>query len=247
MSFPERREKFDKLVARPLECKIRESKLLLHRQFLKLGNGMVASSSFGKDSTVLVHLAIQINPRIRVVFNNTRTEFKETLEQRDWMVKRFNLNFIEIKPEMAFMQIWKEYGVPGRSRTKTREPKCCQILKTRPMKKYCKENDVTGIIVGILGTESEMRRFVALRDGPEYYAKSYWKLWKIHPLLYWTIDDIWEYHDKYMLRKNKAYDRYDIHRTGCAPCTNHPDWERQVKAWNPAIYKRIKEMTEVIE
>ena len=45
---------------------------------LKHDNPVVACS-FGKDSLVVLHLVLQIQPEITVVFNNTKCEFPDTL------------------------------------------------------------------------------------------------------------------------------------------------------------------------
>lgn len=241
--YREARSRFQRNLARPLCEKITNARRLIHEQYLKFRDKLVLASSFGKDSTVLLHLALKVYPDIRVIFNNTGVEFKETLDHRDLLVEMWNINFIEIKPPRTFFDIAREHGLPGESRWgQTREPKCCQLLKTKPMRDWILENDAEAILVGILGSESEARLFASLRDGQVYYAKSFWKCWKIHPLLYWTEDDIWEYHSRHNLPINKAYEKYNIKRTGCAPCTNHREWERQVREWNPGLYKVIQRM-----
>src|SRR5258708_30335010 len=61
---------------------------------------LAMSTSFGAESAVLLHLVTQIHPRIPVLFTNTGFHFKETLEHRDKLVRRLNLNLRELKPEM---------------------------------------------------------------------------------------------------------------------------------------------------
>lgn len=241
--YREARSRFEKEIRATLCKKETDARHLLYDQHRKFGDKMVLASSFGKDSTVLLHQALKVNPDIRVVFNNTGVEFKESLDHRDLLVDLWNINLIEIKPPRTFFNIAREYGLPDQSRWgQTREPKCCQILKTKPMRDWIIENGAEAIIVGILGSESYARLFASLRDGQIYYAKSFWKCWKVHPLLYWTEDDIWEYHERHELPINAAYEKYNIKRTGCAPCTNHKEWERQVREWNPKLYKIIQEM-----
>lgn len=55
--------------------------------------------SFGKDSTVLLHLARHVDSNILVIFSNTGVEMPETLRFRDFLVKEWNLNYIELKPK----------------------------------------------------------------------------------------------------------------------------------------------------
>lgn len=229
-------------MAKPLCEKISLARQLISKVNHQFGDKIALGCSFGKDSMTMLHLTHQINPNVSVVFCNTGIEFKETLEHRDLMVKKWNLNYHEVKPETTAFAVWRKYGIPGTTRTKTREPKCCWLLKVKPMIKWVRENETEAIMVGILGPESEMRQFAAVRDGQLYYAKSVWKCWKVHPLLYWVEEDILEYHKRYEIPMNRAYEKFNIHRTGCAPCTNHIGWERQVREWNPKVYKIIQRM-----
>lgn len=240
--YQHRRKEFFSERDAPLCDKVRKALRLIHEQHMRFQDRMVLASSFGKDSTVLMHLTLQMVPDIKIIFNNTGVEFKETLDHRDLLRDLYDFEYIEIKPPRTFFDIAREYGLPGETRSKTREPKCCQLLKTKPMRDWIRENNVEAIIVGILGSESYMREFAAVRDGQVYFAKSFWDCWKVHPLLYWTEQDVWDYHERYKLPINKAYEKYQITRTGCAPCTNHKLWERQVREWNPSLYKIIQRM-----
>lgn len=236
------RKEFYKEVERPLSEKIPLALQFIAEATSRFGDKMALACSFGKDSMTMLHLTRQIAPDINVAFCNTGIEFKETLEHRDLIVKEWSLNYHEVKPETTAFAVWRKYGIPGTTRTKTREPKCCWELKVKPMIKWVRKHNAEAIMVGILGPESEMRQFAAVRDGQLYYAKSLWKCWKVHPLLYWVEEDILEYHEQHEIPLNRAYAKYDIHRTGCAPCTNHPNWERQVREWNPGLYKIIQRM-----
>jgi len=63
--------------------------------------------SGGKDSTVLLHIARQIYPNIKGVFNNTGLELPEIVA----FVRSFD-NIIELRPKMPFHKVIDHYGWP---------------------------------------------------------------------------------------------------------------------------------------
>jgi 3'-phosphoadenosine 5'-phosphosulfate sulfotransferase (PAPS reductase)/FAD synthetase len=141
----------------------------------------------------------------------------------------------------------RKYGFPGSVRSTQKgghTPKCCFYLKEKPMIDYVKRNKIGGIFVGIMGSESTNRRSLALRYGAMHYTVQPWYCHKIWPLMHWTDEDVWAYHDLHDIPRNEAYAKYGITRTGCATCTNFLDWEKVMEKWNPKMYARIKRMME---
>jgi len=89
---------------------------------------LAMSTSFGAESAVLLHLVTQIYPTIPVLFTNTGFHFKETLEHRDYLVKRLHLNLRELKPEMPTEEFLAKNG-----KLYERDPDaCCAVNKIAP-------------------------------------------------------------------------------------------------------------------
>src|SRR3989442_4604085 len=59
------------------------------RQF---GDELVMSSSFGAESALLIHMATQVSPRIRIIFVDTGYLFPETHAFMEELRQRFDLN-----------------------------------------------------------------------------------------------------------------------------------------------------------
>src|SRR5438034_1270576 len=59
------------------------------RQF---GEELVMSSSFGAESALLIHMATQVQPRIRIIFVDTGYLFPETHQFMEDLRQRFDLN-----------------------------------------------------------------------------------------------------------------------------------------------------------
>jgi len=220
--------------------------MLTHRiisHALEQSKKPLVSSSFGKDSTVLLHLVKSHTWKFDVVFNNTGVELKETLEFRDFLVKEWNLIFHEVKPKLSFWDCVKKWGYPKESRnSKTgerREPHCCKHLKEVPMKRFVKDNDFDLNFVGLLGDEGRQRRWAFIQKGCAIYDHKTWGIKKCIPLIFWKQSDVWQYIKKYELPINEAYAKYRLERTGCAPCTGHIGWEKSMVKTNPALYRHI--------
>src|SRR5450432_4026034 len=58
----------------------------------EFGNDMVISSSFGAESAVLIHMAQQYAPRMRIIFVDTGYLFPETHKFMEQLRLRFDLN-----------------------------------------------------------------------------------------------------------------------------------------------------------
>jgi len=241
--WADRHAVFDREVARPFDYKLSFTHKVVKTAIEMFGDGLVVASSFGKDSTVLVDLVNRERPGIRVVFVNTGIEFSETLEQRDQLVKQLGLNLVELKPERSFFSLAREHGLPAESRIGGGgRPVCCRHLKEKPMLDYIRREKTEAIAIGLTADEGRHRRFTIIRKGVTYYARSQWKSWKVHPIVFWTAEDVWRYHEERGLPKNKAYSRYDLERCGCLPCTGHIGWEEQVLRVNPKLYKIVQKM-----
>ena len=101
-----RKYKLEMLKALPLDLKIKKSQLLLQEAFCKYGNNIYVSYSGGKDSTVLSHLARNIQPDVLHIFSNTSCEYPETLEHIKWEKESNGMNIIIVRPYDKYGKPW---------------------------------------------------------------------------------------------------------------------------------------------
>lgn len=247
--FREKLTEFNRLIKLPYEDKVEMAHEAI-KEALKQFKHPAVSSSFGKDSTVLLHLVLQYNPNIPVIFNNTGVEMRETLEFKERLTKEWNLNLIETKPKMSFWEIVKRYGYPsirfgGKLKKQLVEkgltqnkgtPACCKYLKENPAKEAIRKYSIDGLFVGLRWDESYLRRWYIIKTGMMSYVKS-WKVWKCYPIAYWSELDIWRYIEENNLPLNAAYEKVD--RVGCVVCTAYLGWEEDMKKLYPGLYKKI--------
>src|SRR5271156_2605944 len=69
------------------------------------------TSSFQSECVVLVHMLIAKRPRIPVLFLDTGYHFPETYEYRDRIAAEWNLNLINLKPELTVAEQETKFGI----------------------------------------------------------------------------------------------------------------------------------------
>lgn len=110
----------------------RETQSMLEELFAEnmLGKSAIVSS-FGAESSVLLHLLGSIKPDIPVLFLETGKHFEETLQYRDTLVKRIGLtNLQNITPDADLLRQKDETGL----RWSYDPDGCCDIRKVLPLK-----------------------------------------------------------------------------------------------------------------
>jgi phosphoadenylyl-sulfate reductase (thioredoxin) len=169
---------------------------------------IAVSTSFGKDSMVIMHMALKIKPDIPMFTLNTGYEFSETLEFMEKIVSEWNLNFREYTPDISILELEEKYGKdfylkdPGT---------CCTLLKVNPTKKALV--GLNAWITGLRRDETEFRKTIGILE--EFEGAD---IVKINPLANWTEDQIWDYIRKNDIPYNPLYDK-GFRSLGCEPCS----------------------------
>jgi 3'-phosphoadenosine 5'-phosphosulfate sulfotransferase (PAPS reductase)/FAD synthetase len=99
--------------AHDLDSKVEEAHRLLDTVLDTHRNPIVCWSG-GKDSTVVLHLALQHRPHMPVVYVDSGVEFPETVEFVRALARPWNLNLVVVHPEEgeAFWDVGLRYGWP---------------------------------------------------------------------------------------------------------------------------------------
>lgn len=159
--------------------------------------GYYVGISGGKDSTVLYKLMKLAKVKADFHFNVTTVDPPEIIR----FIREY---FPDVKfdyPKESMFQLILRYGFPP-TRVKRY---CCSKLK-----------EVNGrgriTVFGIRAEESNKR---AKRQVVEYCYRHNKHIFL--PILYWSTDDIWEFHDAFNLPHVELYDR-GYTRVGCIMC-----------------------------
>jgi len=234
---------------------IKEPEALVREAIEKHGDKIAVSCSFGSCSVVVLHMALKVNPKIKVVFNNTGVEYPETYGYRDLLKKDWNFNLIETKPLKSFWQCVKEYGFPlirvsASQRRKTNrkdaydKPSCCVYLKELPMRDACKKYNIEATMTGLRCAESGVRMFVFAQRGQFYHTEKWGSLWRYHPIGFWTHKQVMDYLHKNNIPINQIYLK-GLDRSGCMPCTGFLHWEKQLSKTNLKMYRYVQKLRNV--
>lgn len=163
------------------------------------------SCSFGKDSRVLVELAVSVKPDIEVIGLDTGYEFPETLSFAEQLVREKRLNFRWESPTKEEREVI-ERTYAGEF-VKNGQSMCCEMkipTANRVMRQY------DAWITGLRRDETEFRRNTGLVEEGTIV--------KVNPLAFWTKDDIWNYIREHKLSYHPLYDQ-GYASLGCKPCT----------------------------
>ena len=146
------------------------------------GHGLVASTSFGATSAVMLHLISTVAPGTPIVCVDTGYLFPETYRFADGLINRLGLDvrfysarMSAARQEALYGKLW-EQGEEGVRRY-------LEINKVEPMQRALKELNATAWISGVRAEQTQHRaglRRIERQDGRV----------KIHPILSWTSDDM---------------------------------------------------------
>lgn len=191
-----------------LSEKIEISKLIIENAIYKYPK-IFATCSFGKDSRVIVDLAMKVKKDIIFLGIDTGYEFLETISFADDLVRETSMNFRWLRPDQeSIAQINSEYGDAF---IKNGQYKCC-AMKAPAIKPAIDQFDAW--ITGIRRDETEQRNNTPIIELKENIVK-------INPIAFWTVDDVWQYIKEYELSYHPLYDE-GYPSLGCKPCTVLP-------------------------
>lgn len=229
-------------VQKPFSEKLKRAKQLVG-MYANAPNVCVSYSG-GKDSMAVLHLALQENPKIPVVFENTYIQWPETYKlikkiAADWDL---NLTILTPKPGVTFFTVNDRIKNERLKRDDGRKYSnlCCYWLKDQPFNAWRKQHHVSRSITGITAIESRHRMFTACAKGMDYYT-SHFGYWKVNPITYWTPEEVWHFIHDNNLPVNEAYEKYQLERIGCMWCMSHKGWRKQVCRTNPKMYRFLME------
>ncbi len=190
---------------------------------------VAVACSFGKDSMVTVHIAREVNPRIKIFSIMTQYKPRETFEYLRLMNKKMDLGTtvyivadnvpealqdgsleVRLLPAEEFNKKASETRIQTGNEIYAVNPdECCQLLKVEPTRVAVSSLDVW--ITGLRCTEGQTRV-----DYEEIENKG--GLIKINPILTFTEAEIWRYIATKGIEPHPWYGS-GYRSLGCAPCS----------------------------
>jgi len=171
------------------------------------------SASFQAESVVIIDLAAQIRPDVRIFTLDTGRLPQETHELIDQVRHRYDLKIDVIVPDNARVQAMvRQHGMNLFTRHQTQRMLCCHIRKVEPLRRALA--DLDGWITGLRRDHGGARTDVAkVALDPDHGG-----IVKVNPLADWTSDQVWDYIRTNKIPYNALYDQ-GYTSIGCEPCT----------------------------
>ena len=226
---PSESDLYDRALAQPLEAKIKSAIVLLqlHAGIAESmsADGYWLAYSGGKDSDVILELAKMAGVKYRPVYNVTTIDPPELVRyiKREHQEVEFN------RPEKAMLTMLAEDNSCGPPTRLARW--CCEKYKEHG-------GDGMANVIGVRAAESTRRKLTWKQVIANKRMGTI-----VCPILYWTDDDVWEFHKRYNLKYCELYDE-GFKRLGCIGCPlagcaqQHAEfarWPKYEQAWKRAF------------
>ena len=174
----------------------------------RFGPKFTMATAFGPEGMVLIHMLSEVAPETPIFNLDTGYQFRETLEMRERIIKRYGIE-VELKqPELSVEQYEQYHGGPV---YKSNPDQCCFDRKIRLLHDAAR---------GMHAWSSAIRR-----DQSPDRARSpivgwdrKFQLVKVSPLANWTKQQVWRLIMDQAIPYNPLHDQ-GYPSIGCQPCT----------------------------
>lgn len=170
---------------------------------------LTMATAFGPEGCAIIHMLAEIDPSTYVFNLDTGYQFKETLELRDRIEKRYGLSVDFKRAETTVAEYEALHGGPL---YKTNSDQCCFDRKVKVLRES---------VLGWKAWMSGIRRDQGTGDRagiPIVGWDKKFALVKISPLANWTKKDVWKLITAENIPYNPLHDQ-GYTSIGCWPCT----------------------------
>lgn len=171
------------------------------------GPRIAATSSFGAESVVLLHMIAGLKPDLPIIFLDTLRHFSETKDYKDELVKRLGLsNVISAKPDPTRLR----FEDPRLDLWQRNPDRCCRSRKKLPMVDALADFDC--FITGRKRSQTAERASLHAFETQDRWIK-------VNPLADWSKPELDDYIDRHGLPRHPL-EAWGYLSIGCQPCTS---------------------------
>lgn len=173
----------------------------------RFGDRMYVACSFQKESSVIMHQLLEIDPEARFFTLDTGLFFEETYRTWEALERRFGIEIdVFSGPSVA-----RQAALYGDELWKRDPDACCGLRKVSPLADAL--SDVDAWVSGLRRDQSPGRSRAPKLDRDDRRG-----VWKLNPLADWDDRDVWRYIQRHDLPYNRLHDR-GYGSIGCTHCT----------------------------
>lgn len=197
--------------------------MILESAYQAYGDALIYACSFGAESMVLIDLISKVKKDAKLVFLDTGLHFQETYDLIDRVKEKYPLLQIELKQPSLTLE--EQAAQHGSALWKRNPDQCCYIRKIKPLEEVL--YSATAWISGLRREQSPSRANTKFYNKDERF-----KSIKVCPLIYWTLEDVWNYIRENDLPYNTLHDQ-NYPSIGCIPCTSpvNPNSDERAGRW----------------
>ncbi len=176
----------------------------------------LAISFSGAEDVVLIDMAVQINPEVKVFSLDTGRLHSETYHYLDQVRSHYGIELEVLLPEASDVEaLVREKGLFSFFHDGHKE--CCTVRKVAPLRR--KLSTLDAWITGqrrdqSVGTRTEVP---VIQDDPSFSSPEH-RLLKFNPLAGWSSAQVWEYIRSNAVPYNELHAK-GFTSIGCEPCT----------------------------
>lgn len=157
-------------------------------------SGLVATTSFGVQAAVMLHLLKENAPEIPIIFIDTGYLFPETYQFAEQLIKTWDLNIHTYHPEYSAARLEALYGKLWEQGEKGAE-KYGIMTKVEPMNRALKDLKAMTWLSGLRRTQSSTR-------ANRTFAEEQKATMKLYPILDWSDEEVAVYMKEHALPKH---------------------------------------------
>ena len=173
---------------------------------------VVFSTSFGYEDQVIAHHIFANDIPIEVFTLDTGRMFAETYSVWNSTLDKYKKHIKAYYPDTSEVEkMVSDKGPQSFYESVESRKECCFIRKVEPLKRALKGKKIW--ITGIRAEQSGSRK-----DLPQVEWSGDNNIYKYHPLLHWTLDEVKAFIRKNNIPYNSLHDKGFL-SIGCAPCT----------------------------
>jgi len=176
-------------------------------------NAACLTCSFQAEDVLLLKLALELRPRIPVLFLDTGYHFVETYRYRDQIAAEWNLNLTNLLPARTVAEQEAERGLLHQ----IAPDRCCALRKVEPLFAA-----VASYKVWLTGLRREQARSrTALEEVADFTLPGGVVVRKLSPFADWSTRDVWQLAAHFNIPLLPLYAQ-GYTSIGCEPCTSIP-------------------------